>query len=224
MAARDPPAPPAPTEPVKLDVGGYVRGLLAYRELTKYVLAAAVFWLATGGVLPSLTLFGVPEPATSEGDSFQLSLPALIGTIVGAIPAGYAADRIGKKPVVAAGLLTFSLLALVGSQVQNVPQALVAMGFIGLANGVWTALNIPLLVDLVPPERAAEMTGLGSGVWSLAQPIGAVIAGILIGGFDSYPAAFVGAAGLVFLCFLLPLAVPPPKGSPTPRTASALRR
>ena len=215
IGVHEPPAPPAPTEPVKLDVGGYVRGLLAYRELTKYVLAAAVFWLGTGGVLPYLTRFGVHELGTSEGDSFQLFLPALIGTIVGAIPAGYAADRIGKKPVVAAGLLTFSLLALVGSQVQNVPQALVAMGFIGLANGVWTALNIPLLVDLVPPERAAEMTGLGSGVWSLAQPIGAVIAGILIGGFDSYRASFVGAAVLVFISFLLLLTVHPPKISQT---------
>ncbi len=32
-------------------------------------------------------------------------------------------------------------------------------------------LAVPLLVDLVIPERAAEMTGLGSGVWSLGQPI-----------------------------------------------------
>ena len=211
IGVHEPAAPPAPTEPVKFDAAGYVRGLLAHRELTKYVLAAAVFWLGTGGVLPYLTRFGVHELGTSEGDSFQLFLPALVGTILGAIPAGYAADRIGKKPIVAAGLLTFSLLALIGSQVQNVPQALVAMGFIGLANGVWTALNIPLLVDLVPPERAAEMTGLGSGVWSLAQPIGAVIAGVLIGGFDSYRASFVGAAVLVFLSFLLLLTVHPPR-------------
>src|SRR5207244_427195 len=118
---------------------------------------------------------------------------------------------IGTKPVLAVALLAFSLIALAGSQARDVPQALIAMGFIGLANGVWTALNIPLLVDLVPPERAAEMTGLGSGVWSLAQPIGAVIAGILIGGFDSYRASFVGAAVLVFISFLLLLTVHPPK-------------
>jgi len=85
------------------------------------------------------------------------------------------------------------------------------MGVIGLANGIWTALNVPLLVDLVPPERAAEMTGLGSGTWSLAQPIGAVIAGILIGSFDSYRASFVGAAVLVFVSFLLLLTVRAPR-------------
>jgi MFS family permease len=211
IGVREPASPPAPTTAVKIDVRGYVRGLLEHRELVKYVGAAAVFWLGTGGVLPYLTRFGVHELGTSEGDSFQLFLPALLGTIIGAIPAGYVADRTGKKPVIAAGLLAFSLIALVGSQVQTVPQALVAMGFIGLANGVWTALNIPMLVDLVPPERAAEMTGLGSGVWSLAQPIGAVVAGILIGGFDSYRASFVGAAVLVFVSFLLLLTVRPPR-------------
>ena len=216
IGVHEPTAPPAPTEPVRFDVAGYVRGLFAHRELTKYVLAAAVFWLGTGGVLPYLTRFGVHELGTSEGDAFQLFLPALVGTIIAAIPAGYVADRIGKKPVLAVGLLAFSLIALAGSQARDVPQALVAMGFIGLANGVWTALNIPLLVDLVPPERAAEMTGLGSGVWSLAQPIGAVIAGVLIGGFDSYRASFIGAAALVFVSFLLLMAVRAPRVARTP--------
>src|SRR2546427_7191251 len=107
IGVREPEAPPAPKDRVKIDVGRYVRGLLAQRELTKYVLAAAVFWLGTGGVIPYLTRFAVNELGTSEGDSFQLFLPALLGTIVGAIPAGYLADRIGKKPVLAVGLLGF---------------------------------------------------------------------------------------------------------------------
>lgn len=211
IGVREPESPPAPTERVKIDIGNYVRGLLAERELTKYVLAAAVFWLGTGGVIPYLTRFAVNELGTTEGDSFQLFLPALLGTIVGAIPAGYFADRIGKKPVLGVGMVAFALIALIGSQVQTVTQALIVMAFIGLANGVWTALNVPLLVDLVIPARAAEMTGLGSGVWSLAQPIGALIAGILIGNFDSYRASFVGAAVLVFVSFLLLLTVRAPK-------------
>src|SRR5213593_3195772 len=214
LGVHEPDAPPAPTGTVRFDPVDYVRGLLAHRELAKYIGAAAVFWLGTGGVLPYLTRFGVHELGTTEGDAFQLFLPALIGTIVGAIPAGYAADRYGKKQVLAVGVLAFSLLALIGSQVQTVPQALVAMGVIGLANGIWTALNVPLLVDLVPPERAAEMTGLGSGTWSLAQPIGAVFAGILIGSFDSYRASFIGAAVLVFVSFLLLLTVRAPRSLP----------
>lgn len=209
VGVREPEAPPRPTEPVSLDPGGYVRGLLGETELVKYVFAASAFWLGTGGVLPYLTRFGVHVLGVSEGTAFQLFLPALIGTIVGSVPAGYLADRVGKLPVLATGVLAFSILAFVSSQVATFEQALVAMGIIGLANGVWTALAVPLLIDLTPPARAAEITGLGSGVWSLSQPIGAVIAGLLITNFDSYRASFVGAASLVMVSFLLLLTVRP---------------
>ena len=207
---QEPAAPPRPTNPLRIDVGGYVRDLLSRRDLLLYVMAAALFWLGTGGVLPYLTRFGVKVLGLSEGESFSLFLPALAGTIIGAIPAGYIADRRGKKPVLAVGLLAYSVIVLVASQVETLPQALLAMGTVGLANGAWTALAVPLLVDLVPPERAAEMTGLGSAVWSFAQPVGAVIAGLLIESLGSYRVSFVGAAVFVFLSFALLLFVKAP--------------
>lgn len=211
LGVREPEHPPAPREPVRLDIPGYVRGLLRYPELVKYVLAAAFFWLGTGGVLPYLTRFAVNVLGADEGQAFTLFLPALFGTIVGSVPAGYLADRRGKKPVLAVGVLVFGVLALISSQVSTIPQALAAMAVLGLANGVWTTLAVPLLVDLVPPERAAEMTGLGSAVWSLVQPIGAVIAGLLIDVSGTYRTSFIGAAGFVFLCFLMLLLVRAPR-------------
>jgi MFS family permease len=207
---REPDAPPRPSEPLGIDVGGYLRDLAGRRDLLLYILAAALYWMGTGGVLPYLTRFGVNVLGLSEGESFQLLLPALAGTIIGAVPAGYVADRRGKKPVIAVGLFAYAVIAVVASQVATVPQALLAMGVVGLANGVWTALAIPLLVDLVPRERAAEMTGLGSAVWSLAQPIGAVIAGVLIASADNYRITFVGAGVFIFLCFILILFVRTP--------------
>jgi Na+/melibiose symporter-like transporter len=185
LFVKEPPSPALPVakpDPVRVDVAEYVRGLLVHRELLKYVFAAALFWLGTGGVVPYLTRFGVNVLGLTEGESSQLILPALGGTILGAIAAGDLASRYGKKPVLAGGVLAFGLIALLGSQVDTTPQALTVMGFVGIANGFWTALAVPLLVDLVPPVRAAEMVGLGSAVWSLAQPIGAVVAGLLIEG------------------------------------------
>jgi len=212
VTIKEPESPPAPRERVSFALGSYVRGVLAHRELVKYVIAALFFWLGTGGVLPYLTRFGVEVLGTSEGEAFQLFLPAMAGTIVGAIPAGFIADRRGKRPVLAAGVLGFGLVALVASQVQNVPQALIAMGIVGLANGVWTALNVPLLMDLVPSDRAGEVSGLASAVWSFAQPVGALIAGLLIDFTGTYRSSFVGAAVLVLISFALLLTVRAPHG------------
>ena len=212
VTIKEPESPPAPRERVRFALGSYVQGVLAHRELVKYVIAALFFWLGTGGVLPYLTRFGVEVLGTSEGEAFQLFLPAMAGTIVGAIPAGFIADRRGKRPVLAAGVLGFGLVALVASQVQNVPQALIAMGIVGLANGVWTALNVPLLMDLVPSDRAGEVSGLASAVWSFAQPVGALIAGLLIDFTGTYRSSFVGAAVLVLISFALLLTVRAPHG------------
>ena len=208
---HEPEAPPRPKEPLRMDVGGYLRDLFSRRDLLVYVGAASLYWMGTGGVLPYLTRFGVSALGLTEGEAFQLLLPALVGTIAAAVPAGYIADRRGKKPVLAVGLLAYSVIAFVASQAATLPQALLAMGVIGLANGVWTALAIPLLVDLVPAERAAEMTGLGSAVWSFSQPIGALVAGLLIASADSYRIAFVGAAAFIFASFALLLLVHAPR-------------
>ena len=143
-----------------IDVRGYLRDLAGRRDLLLYIGAAALYWMGTGGVLPYLTRFGVSVLGLSEGESFQLILPALAGTIIAAVPAGYIADRRGKKPVLAVGLLAYSLIALVASQVATLPQALIAMGVIGLANGVWTSLAVRFSSTSCPRARA-EMTASG---------------------------------------------------------------
>ncbi len=50
---------------------------------------------------------------------------------------------------------------------------------VGVANAACTVLLFPLLADLLPRDRAGELTGLGSAVWSISQPLGAAGAGLL---------------------------------------------
>ena len=215
VGVREPPPPAERPAPLRMDVPGYIRGLLEHRELAKYVGAASLYWLGTGGVIPYITRFGVHELGMNEGESFSLALPALAGSVVGAVVAGYAADRAGKKPVLAAALAFFGVVALAGSQAATIPQAYAVLAVVGLGNGAVTALVAPLLVDLVPPLRAAELTGLGSGVWSLTQPVGAVIAGAIVEISTSYRGAFVGAGALVLLSFLVLLTVRAPHAHAT---------
>jgi UMF1 family MFS transporter len=67
---------------------------------------------------------------------------------------------------------------MIGSQVQTVVQAVVMLTITGVANALCTVLLFPLLADLLPGDRAGEFTGLGGGVWELAQPLGAVVGGM----------------------------------------------
>jgi MFS-type transporter involved in bile tolerance (Atg22 family) len=185
-------------EPLRFRPAEYVRDLLGQREVAKYLLATLFFWLGTGSVIPFLTRFSVNELGTDESTAFQLLMVAIGSTAVFTLPAGWVGDRFGKKPVLLAGLVGLGLAVLVGSQVRTVEQAIVALVVTGAANAVCTALLFPLLADLIPRERAGEFTGLGSGVWELAQPMGALLGGLAADVTGSLRAALM-AAGLLVL-------------------------
>ena len=212
FTVREPPLPATlPPRPVgRLDPGAYIRGLLQYPEAAKLVLAATFFWIGSGGATPYVTLFGRHALGADGGQVFLLPLAFVACNAVFALPAGFLADRLGKKTVLTAGLLIYGFGALVGSQSANLWQAVIALAVAGLGNaGTATTLN-PLLTDLIPRTRTAEFMGLGSSIWSLVQPLGSLLAGIVVGlaangsGLDAaYRWAFIFAGVLIVLSAVL---------------------
>ena len=154
----------------------YVRSLLPYPEAAKYTLAITFFWLGTGGAVPFITLFGQHALHASEQDTFILPLAAVVTNALASLPIGFLADRIGKKRVMTMALALFAVFALIGSQSQTLWQGVIALAFIGVANAGMNQIN-PMLTDLVPKPRVAEFVGLGSAVFSFAQPLGSVVVG-----------------------------------------------
>ncbi len=212
FTVREPPVPvavlPQPTQ--RPNLGAYVRGILQYPEAAKLVLAATFFWIGSGGATPYLTLFGRHALGAEGGQVFLLPLAFVATYALCAVPAGRLADRVGKKPVLTAGLLIYGLSALVGSQSTSIWVATGALALAGVGNaGVATTLN-PLLTDLIPQARVAEFLGLGSSIWSLVQPLGSLLAGRVvdtltpwIGINDAYRGAFVFAGLLIVLAAVL---------------------
>jgi maltose/moltooligosaccharide transporter len=183
----------------------YVKSLLPYPEAAKYTLAITFFWLGTGGAIPFITLFGTHALGASVQESFLLPLIATIVNALGAVPAGMLADKYGKKPVMTVSLLMFGIFAYVGSQTHLLWTAMIALAFIGLANAGMAQVS-PMLADLVPRKRTAEFIGLGSAVFSFAQPLGSVFAGAvvtvatgLVGLSDAYRWTFIFSGTLVLL-------------------------
>jgi maltose/moltooligosaccharide transporter len=194
---------------VKFNLVQYVKSLRQYPEAAKYVLAVNFFWLGTGGVVPFITLFGVKALHASENEAFILPIAATVANALFAVPAGYLADRTSKKAVMIAGMTLFGLVALIGSQSQSLLQGSIALGIAGAANAAMAQIN-PMLSDLVPRKRMAEFIGLGSAVFSFAQPLGSVLAGGVqfiaarfVGDNDAYRWTFITAGLLVLLAGVL---------------------
>ena len=195
----------------------YIKSLLPYPEAVKYTLAITFFWLGTGGAIPFITLFGTHALGASVQESFLLPLIATIVNAIGAVPAGMLADKYGKKPVMTVALLLFGIFAYVGSQTHLLWTAMIALAFIGLANSGMAQVS-PMLADLVPRKRTAEFIGLGSAVFSFAQPLGSVFAGAvvtlatgLVGLSDAYRWAFIYSGTLVLVGAVLLQRVHPEK-------------
>lgn len=213
------PSSPAHAEALKAEKTSplvYFRELLHYREATRYTLALGLYWIGAGGATPFVTLFGEKALRLEGGVVFLLPLAFVVSTAIFAVPAGMLADRIGKKRVITMGLLVYGIGAIVGSQSVDLTQATIALGIIGIGNAGTSAPLIALLVDLIPRKRTAELLGLGSALWSFAQPLGSVLAGgvvglsgLAVGQNDSYRWAFIFAGVMIVLAAIVLQTVKP---------------
>src|SRR5439155_21998890 len=101
-------------------------------------------------------------------------------TLISAVPSGWLGDRIGKKPVFAAGLLIVGVSALFAAFATTIPQLMFYLIFLGLGNGARTVLYMPYLGDLIPASRVGEFTGLSASAETAGVFLAALIAGELI--------------------------------------------
>ncbi len=112
------------------------------------------------------------------------AIPA-IGSLLGAVPTGMLADRIGRKPVLLmTALLSPLFLALIGL-VTSAP-LLLGLSFLqGLFSTAYWVTNLPLLVENTTEEQRVGVLALNSflllGVGSLGNLLGGVIPELIAG-------------------------------------------
>ena len=210
VAEPRPPAVLRQSEP-RPSPGAYLRDVLGRHELMKYLACTFFFWLGNGGVTPFVTRFGVEVLGLPDNVSFLMVLPAILGTAAFALPAGLLTERYGKKRVLTVGFFLFGSAALVGAQlVHGVPDGVLLMSTVGVANAITTALIFPLFADMIPPTRVGEFTGIGSFVASIAQPLGAVAAGAMVDATGNMRNAFSAGGVAMLIAFALLLTVEQP--------------
>src|SRR5690606_38255849 len=157
-------------------------------------------------LLPVLALYG----ADYEG-----STPFLLGIALGAygfsqallqIPFGIASDRIGRKPIILAGLLIFIAGSIVAAQAETMVELIV--GGLLQGGGAISAAVMALLIDLTAEQnRTKAMATIGASIgvsFSVALTVGPLMAAW--GGMSSifWLTAVLGAVGIYILYRVIP--------------------
>src|SRR6266508_2674430 len=154
----------------------HVAALVEHRDAMRYLACVFVYQFAFSAVLPYLTLFIVEDIHETEGTALILSATVLLVTAAAAVAWGKVADRVGTKPVLAAGWALLGVAAIGGVLVTTLGQTLVVVVIAGIGNGAATAIAWPLLASLVPPQQVGVFAGLKAAADSIAIPLSVVVA------------------------------------------------
>ena len=148
------------------------RGVLA--SLALVMLAASLDSTAVGTALPRI----VTDLRGNELYAWVFTIYLL--TMTAAMPAwGSLSDRLGRRPVLFAGLTIF----LVGSALCGISaemwQLIVVRGLQGLGAGAIVPISLAIIGDLYPPADRARLQAAFSSLFVLAFLIGPTLGGVL---------------------------------------------
>lgn len=165
----------------------------------------------TLALLPALT----PRIREALGSTNQsIGLIGSLNLIVLAVTAlfwGYRSDRSERKRLLIIGTLAWALPIGLITLIDSYPVFLALMLLAGLGLGCISTVGYSIITDLVPDR----WRGLLLGVWGLAQGIGTLFAGIIVGmlGQASWQRPFGIMAAIGVVCSVLALfALSPRKG------------
>lgn len=151
---------------------------------------------------------------------------AMIGMFAGAFFGGWVADRVGRRPVLAASVAAFGVFSLATAFTHDLQSLLAARLLTGLGFGGAMANLVTIATEISPPGRRATTTTL----MFCGLPAGGVLVSLLArldGGAHDWRLLFI-IGGLIpvvlapVVYFLLPETRPPTRATVDQRATTAL--
>lgn len=170
-----------------------------------------LFWSGFIALNTFLLFFIIDVVKMGEAEAQRLvaDLTTILGLalLIVTLPAGWVADRVGRRPlVVIAGLL--STLGIVSVLIFRSRSLLIAAGIlIGLGAGIFLSANWALITDIVPEREAARYLGIANIASAGGSAVARFLGGALIDPINRLvgdPAAgYYGLYTLAGLAFLV---------------------
>lgn len=141
---------------------------------------------------------------------------AMFGLVIGALAGGAAADRVGRKPVLALSVAAFGVFSVLTAYVQNHEMLLLARLATGVGFGGAMPNLIAIATEISPPNRrAATTTSMFCGL-----PAGGALVALLAGyggeAIDWRMIFLIGGALPILLTPVILLLMPETRPAPTP--------
>ena len=147
-----------------------------------------VILAAMGGMALISVVFTMPQYSQGvlgldpEGSGVRL-LPAIIGLIIGAVPADRIASRLGTKITVAAGYaITVAGLLIGATTAIGASEWFVAtwMGVVGIGMGIGFATAASAALKTIPSEKSGVASALMQAMQKVGFPLGSAIVGSVL--------------------------------------------
>lgn len=175
-------------------------------------LILGVICLATLTVLLDNTVLNVAIPSlTKELDASTADIQWMINaySLVQSgllLTAGSAADRYGRKKMLAAGLALFGIGSLVAGLAQSSTQLIAARAGMGIGGALLMTTTLAVIVQIFDDSERMKAIGLWSTVNSLGFAIGPLVGGVMLDHFwwgaiflINIPVALLGFVAVVKL-------------------------
>jgi MFS family permease len=151
-----------------------------------------------------------------ESEAWMLGV-ALGSSGVGGVVAGALADRVGKRDVLAATVLLYSVGSLVAGAAPVFPVFLLGRALVGLGVGGEWAIGHGMVAEAVEPAYR----GRASALLQAGEPVGvalAAFAGFLLVPLVGWRAVMIGSSATALLAFAMrsSMHLPNERGAPTP--------